>query len=223
MAEAQMFSVQGEDQSFTFPQSHVYVGVEFADFIYQGNPAPFGGNYEFTGPLLRLEIETPNINLFMGTGGKLTGLDNATYFQAGIKGRYRFTIITNSFMDVRVPIQLHSDIITVTNPSDLNTGSQFQQGALLFGGGLNFLVRPGELMDVELFAIPNAGISFSTGGVFGGVVRELQLGMHIMREQVFGSIGLTAGYNYRLRTYDIDRETYDYHLTGHTAKVGITF
>lgn len=224
MASAQMFSVQEEDRTFQIPRSSLYIGMEWAEFEYTGREADFGARfYEFSGPLLRVEIETPNINLYMGTGGKLTGLDDRTYFQAGIKGRYRFTLVNEDKFTLRVPIQLLSDITTVTNTALLNVNSQFQQGALLFGTGLFLEVRPSDAFRIEVSGVPQAGISFSSGGTFGGSMRALELGSNVFYDNAFGSIGLTAGYSYGYRGYDIDGSRYDYDLSGHTAKIGITF
>lgn len=224
LASAQMFSVQEDNRTFQLPSSSLYIGMEWADFVYTGREGEFGQrDYEFSGPLIRVELETPNINLYMGTGGNMTGLENTTYFQAGIKGRYRFILIDEESFTLRVPIQLRSDITTVTNTALLNINSQFQQGTLLFGIGLHLEVRPTDAFRIEFSGIPQTGISFSSGGTFGGNMRALELGSHVFFDNAFGSIGLTGGYSYKFRGYDIDGSRYDYDLLGHTAKIGITF
>lgn len=224
MASAQMFSVQEEDQSFRFPQSSLYLGLEFADFEYAGREnALRAGYYEFEGPLIRVEIETSNIRLFMGAGGSITGMDSNTYFQAGLVGRYRFVLVDEEHFTLRVPVQLQSDITTVTNTAVLNVNSQFQQGALLFGTGVNLEIRPIQSFRMRIMGVPQTGISFSSGGTFGGSMKALELGARIYRDNAFGDIGITAGYSYKSRSYDIDREQFDYDLVGHTAMVGITF
>lgn len=224
MASAQMFSVQEEDQPFQIPRSSLYVGLEFADFEYVGlDDALRAGFYEFEGPLVRVEIETANIRLYMGAGGSITGMDSNTYFQAGVVGRYRFILVNEEHFTLRVPVQLQSDITTVTNTAVLNVNSQFQQGALLFGTGLNLEVRPIKSVRIRIMGVPQTGISFSSGGTFGGSMKAIELGARVFYDNAFGDIGVTAGYSYKSRSYDIDREQFDYDLNGHTAMVGITF
>lgn len=223
-AQAQMFSVEEESRGFELPSISVYLGMEMADFDYTGLPGSLGAfQYEFSGPLLRLLIETPNINLYLGSGGTYTGLEGASYFQAGIKGRYLLRLVNGNIVRLRVPFQLQSDITTVTNTEALSVNAQFQQGAMLFGTGINMEVRPVNGFRFEINAAPGAGISFSSGGTFAGNMGSFEAGLRTYFDNLFDTFGITAGYEYRNRAYDVDRERYDYDLMGHSILIGVTF
>ena len=60
-------------------------------------------------------------------------------------------------------------------------------------------------------------------GFFGGTLNYLDVGTKINVLNVIGERTLSIAYAYILRSYDIDKEIYDYDLTGHQITVGISF
>lgn len=228
-AVAQMFSVgEGNDSNRNIPQTALYLGAEPVSFDYQGgmegvtNP----GSYEFDGTVVRLSFETPFINLSIGSGGRLTGIDDVSYFDAGLQARQRLRIARAPEQAVRVfiPLQLKSTVTSVVNDEELfQSQSQFQQGTLTFGGGISIEAQLSERSRFAVAAIPNYGFSFATGGTFGGSIFDMDTEARFYLDRLFGDIGISAGYNYIYKNYDIDRDRFDYTLSGHRFQIGITF
>lgn len=224
LASAQMFSVENDGRVFRPPGTLVSFGMELAKFDYTGGGlASQPGIYEFTGSLLRLEADTRNINLYITGGGTITGMEDISYFQAGIKGRYSFIMMGREHFTLTAPARIQSDIITVTNNEIFNTNRQFQQGSLLFGLGLNLELRPRQDIRLQLRGVPHLGITFSSGGTFGGNIFSVDSGARLYYDRFMGDFGGMIGYSFKMRSYDIDLDNFDYTMNGHSIMIGVTF
>lgn len=221
---AQMFSVGDPEPTYDMPNTAVSVGVEPADFEYTGDQEISGnGQFAFSGPLLRLRVETPGLDLFMASGGKLTGIDDVSYFDAGIKAAYQLPLYSKEKISVLLPVQLMSSLTTVTDRESLGNEPNFRQGSFVAGAGFQLLVRPVPQFRFEAAALPSYGFAFATGGAFGGSQAATEMKFRLARDRLFNDIGLSVGYDYNIRTFEIDGEQFDYDFAAHSLLLGITF
>ncbi|MDX1639775.1 MAG: hypothetical protein R3281_17580 [Balneolaceae bacterium] len=225
-ARAQMFSVGSEPGRIDVPSTAIYLGLEPADFEYQGGVLGLPGSegrFEFSGSLLRLRLETPALQFFLATGGSLTGIDDVSYFDAGVQAGYSFSIVRQKQLTVRIPFQLLSSLTSVNTDESIPNAPQFRQGALAAGLGGFIGVRPSERVRVQASFVPHYGFSFATGGTFGGSLAKLDGRLRLFLDRVFGDTGLSLGYNYKFNRFDVDENEFDYDLRSHSILVGITF
>lgn len=225
--QAQMFSVDDAPRDGSIPDMAVYAGLEAIDFQYQGASTLQGaaGIYEFSGAIVRLAAEARGLTFYLGTGGKATGLDDVSYFDAGIQAGYGFALHRGENLLLVLPVQLHSGLTRVSNNEMVTPGvPEFQQGALELAGGLELNARPAPRFRITGSVLPSYGFSFSTrerdagGSIFG-----LEGKARLFFDHLFGAAGLSVGYSYDLRDYDIDGEFLDYKASGHNVLIGITF
>ncbi len=227
LAAAQMFSIDDSPGSGSVPDIAVYAGIEPTSSEYQGSgdAGPAAGIYEFNGPVVRFAIEGRGLNAYLGTGGSTTGLDDVSYFDAGVKLGYGLPLYRTENLGLQIPVQLHSAYTRSSNNEISLPGvPEFQQGTFEIAGGAELHARPASQFRIGASILPSYGFSFSTrerdaGGSIFGVEGEARLYF----DRLFESAGLSIGYNYNYRDYDIDGELLDYKATGHSFLVGITF
>ena len=224
---AQMFSVGEEGPRFNTPNSAVYLGIEPMVVSYQGSAAPPGvvaGQFAFEGPIVRLQYNTGTLNLTLGAGGELTGINPASYFDVGGALNTGFGLYRTQKISIRIPIRIASRYVNMANSGTFSpTFNRFQFGSLTVGGGANILFRPKENVRIEVGGVPSYGFSFATGGSYGGSLTSVITHGRLYFDRVFGNLGVTVGYEYDFREYDIDESVYDYRMKGHIIELGITF
>lgn len=223
---AQMFSVGDRGPRFDIPQTEFYLGLEPMDVTYHGGEVQQGGAevFEFTGSIVRLGYEGPGVNFFMGTGGNITGIDDASYFDAGGNIDFGLTIFRNEQLTLQVPLRVASRYTNMTNNRafQVPTLNRFRFGSLTAGAGVKILARPAQNFRLKAGAVPNYGFAFSSDGFFGGSLGVMAANGKLYFDRLFGDVGLSFGYNYDFRNYDIDEDRYDYRMNGHSLEVGIT-
>lgn len=227
-ASAQMFSVGDSGPRYNQPMSEIFVGVELIDMIYKGAPesevGPEAGAFEFNGPILRFGYNTPGMDLFLGTGGEITGLDDAAYFDVGADIDFGLNLYRSEKLTLQIPFRIASRYTNITNSQRvISTVNRFQFGSLGAGAGAKILARPKKNIRIEAGAVPSYGFAFATGGFFGGSIGTVNIGSKLYFDRLIGDRGLSLGYNYDYRSYDIDEDVYDYAIAGHTIELGITF
>lgn len=225
---AQMFSVGDSGPDYSRPMSGLFMGLELMDVTYEGEPEGIvgteAGAFEFDGPVLRLGYDTPGINLFLGTGGKITGIDDAAYFDVGGNVDFGIRLYRSEKVFLQLPIRIASRYTNITNSRQVfATVNRFEFGSLAFGAGARVVVHPREDIRIEAAAIPGYGFSFATGGLFGGSIGNTDGQTKIYFDRLFNDIGLSFGYTYNLRDYNVDDDVYDYKIRGHSMELGITF
>ncbi|MDZ7692086.1 MAG: hypothetical protein U5K69_13310 [Balneolaceae bacterium] len=224
-----MFSVQEdetEQRLLNTPNTAVYIGWEPAEFLYKGEaPRMQGGpgSYEFDGPLLRMKFETIGFEAHLGVGGKMTGIDEIGYFDAGVKAIRGISLVRSQTFQLQVPLQLRSSINTVSNNEQISGDAQFRQATMEFGGGGKVGVRLGQGIRFTASAIPSYGFSFATGGIFGGQIYELETQTRFYVDRLFGQVGLSAGWDYGFKRFDVDDDEFDYNFRSHSFLIGLTF
>lgn len=223
-AQAQMFSVGSAPGRVDIPRTAIYLGLEPADFEYTGDPGDINSErYEFNGSLLRLRLETSGLSFFLATGGSITGIDDVSYFDAGVEAKYGITLYRKEALIIQLPVQIISSLTSVSSDRNFQSSSQFQQGSLAVGAGAFAGVRPADNFRFQLGFIPHYGFSFATGGTFGGSLAKLDGRFRLFFDRLFGDVGLSLGYNYKFDSFDVDENEFDYDLTSHSILVGITF
>lgn len=226
MARAQMFSVGEEGSRFNSPETGIYLGVEPMTVTYTGNNTSTTalGQFEFSGPLLRLGYNTPSLDLSMGVGGEVTGIKNDSYFDIGGSIDLGFQIHRSQKITIRLPIKIESRFVNMTNNQLVATRyNRFRFGSLTAGAGAHIMVRPAKDIRIAASAVPSYGFAFASGGLFGGGLGSVDTRGRLFFDRLFGKYGLSVGYGYDHRSYDIDENMYDYKMKGHILEVGITF
>lgn len=226
MAQAQMFSVGEEGPRFNSPQTAVYLGMEPMTVTYRGNNTGTAatGLFDFEGPLLRLGYNTSSLDLSMGVGGEVTGIKNVSYFDIGGSIDLGFRIHRSQRLTIRLPIRIESRFVNMTNNQMVATRyNRFRFGSLIAGAGAYIMVRPASDIRIAASAVPSYGFAFASGGLFGGGLASVDAGARLFFDRLFGKYGLSVGYTYDSRSYDIDENVYDYRMKGHILEVGITF
>lgn len=226
---AQMFSVGEADPTFNQPLSEIYLGMEFLEVSYEGAPAseigPEAGAFEFKGPIARVGYKNPGITLFMGSGGAITGIDEASYFDVGADIDFGISLHRSEKIRLQLPFRIASRYTNITNNQRqiFTSISRFEFGSLAAGLGARILARPQKDVRVQASAVPSYGFSFASGGFFGGSIGAVKANGKLYLDRLIGDKGLSLGYSYNFRNYDIDDEVYDYSMNGHTIELGITF
>jgi hypothetical protein len=224
--QAQMFSVGDQGPRFNVPETELYVGLEPMKVTYKGSSIEQGaGVFEFEGPIIRLGYESSTVNFFLGSGGSITGIDEASYFDTGGNIDFGINIYRSKELTLQVPVRIASRYTNITNSRAFQspTLNRFRFGSLTAGAGVRVVARPWDDIRFKAGAVPNYGFAFASDGFFGGSLGEVAAHSRLYFDRLFGDIGLTIGYRYDLRSYDIDENLYDYKMNGHILEVGITF
>ncbi len=222
--QAQMFSIGEERRQFDMPQSAVYIGLEPVSVDYFGDDTSAGaGSFEFDGTLIRLRYETPGINLFLATGGSITGIENHTYFDVGGNLGTVLPLYVSEGLIIQIPLELKSIFTTMTNSQFVGTTSGFRFGSLMGGLGARMMVRLRDDIRFEISSVPNFGVTFASGGFFGGSMSILSGSGRFYIDRLFGDVGLSFGYDYNYKKYNVDESLFDYKINAHSLQVGLTF
>ena len=165
-------------------------------------------------------IETFGLTANTKIGNSITGLDNGSFFDLNLKFTNYLNLIKTKNLQVGIPIQLSTGL--TTSNSDF-TRNRFNQTHFAGGTGFYFNMNTTKKIEILNHGVYGYGFSNSNGGFFGGTLNYLDVGTKINVLNVIGERTLSIAYAYILRSYDIDKEIYDYDLTGHQITVGISF
>ncbi len=223
LSQAQMFSVGGDEPDYNVPQTELTLGLEPASVTYEGGNNT--GLFEFEGPMIRLGYNTRTLNLFLGTAGSVTGVDDVAYFDVGGHINFNLRLYRSEKVVVRLPVRISSRYVNMTNDEVFQPGinNYFRFGSLTPGAGAELLVRPSDDIRIAAGAVPSYGFAFASGGFFGGSLGSVAAHGRLYFDRLWGDMGLSIGYEYDLRNYDIDNDSYDYKVKGHLFELGITF
>ncbi|HEX6983031.1 MAG TPA: hypothetical protein VF181_09740 [Balneolaceae bacterium] len=221
LAKAQMFSVGDENPNLNIPRSEFYLAYEPMTVSYEGDENIFrAGIFAFEGPVLRIGYKSTALDLSLAAGGEITGLENVSYFDVGGSINVPISLYKTGKFALNVPIQIASRYTTITQSQMFE---RFKFGSLTAGAGLKLFARPVEDFRIEAGIIPAYGFSFASGGLFGGSLGSIAAGGRLYFDRLFDDFGLSLGYRYKIRNYDVDEEFYDYLMKAHSFQVGVTF
>ncbi|WP_069132064.1 hypothetical protein [Rhodohalobacter halophilus] len=222
---AQMFSVEDSSPNRVQPlglYTTISAGWEIGDFNNRQSGINLNDDYSFNDNIYRIRLESPGIDVGLGFGGRLSGMDSNSY--VNVVGRLHNNL--NLYMNddrsfiLRAPIQITTDLKRVQRN---NIDSEFQQSSFIFGAGLMADVRIAENIDFSVKGTPNYGFSFSQGNLFGGSLFRTDGRTHLLFRNLFGDKGLSVGYHFDFRRYDIDGDQNDYDYTSHSFSIGLIF
>lgn len=218
-----MFSIddnQQRQERILGSQTIISAGWSFADFTYTGDELSEQQQFDFNGNLLSFQLRSPGLDLGIGFGGSLTGIDDRSYFNVNGRIYNNFPLKRSPSIRISLPLQLTTD---VTHASRNTVSNDFRQSSLSVGTGIATLVKLSNRFSAELKATPNYGFSFSQGSLFGGSLLKIDGDTRLLIHNVFGDYSLSIGYDYEYRNYDIDGDVNDYDFTAHTVTIGIGF
>lgn len=222
-AEAQMFTVGNDDDPRRGdPHTNFYVGLEPTTSEYEG---PLENDqFNFEGPLIRLGYKMSSLELFLGTGGKVTGIDDVSYLDMGGNINLSVPVHTTKNLILELPVRISSRLTNITNSERLTfDNNRFRFGNLAVGAGAQAMVRAGENLRFQANAIPSYGFAFASGGFLGGSISMAAAEGRMYIDRLFDKVGLSFGYRYNQRRYDIDEDQFDYFLQSHSVMAGISF
>lgn len=223
VVQAQMFSI-GDDE----PRqergidlfSMIGASWEIAEFTYAGEGASDQERLDFSDSIFRFRFESQGLNLSLGFGGSLTGMDNTSYLNLSGRLFNSFPLTRSPSFMLLVPLQISSDLKQVRqNRSD----AEFLQSSLALGSGVSTIVKLGNRISFNIKATPNYGFSFSQGSLFGGNLFRFDGKGLLFIDDVFGSNALSLGYHFDYRNYRIEGNLNDYDYTSHSVTIGYAF
>ena len=219
---AQMFSVGNEPERTRTSNTTFRVGFSISDFSFQGTPSE---NYsekllEVNEPMLVLGVESAGLSASALIGNKITGIENGSFLDLNLRFTNSIPITDNKRLEVGIPIQLSTGITASNSTLD---GNRFNQTIFAIGSGGAFTLKVSPKTHLVLNGITGYGFSNSNGGFFGGSVFYLNGITRLNVMNLIGDKGLSIGYNYSFKSFNIDEETYDYELTAHLITLGIAF
>jgi hypothetical protein len=222
-AYGQMFSVENRPHyENNIPPFGIYAGAGPAHFHYRGTNSE-NNIYSFDGEEFHMMFEARNIKLFLGTG---LGLHNISYFAAGLQGGTGVSLYRSRRIYFQVPLRLYASFTTVSNNKVVKRFStpEFRQGIIGIGAGLDFDARLSPLVRLKFNGIPGYGFTYSTSrNGSGGGVFKFAGNARLFFDHLFGKAGLSLGYNYKLRVFNIKGTKLDYNSIGNSFLLGITF
>ncbi len=193
---------------------------EVGDFSYAGQGATEDERVDFSDSILRFRFESQGLDLSLGFGGSLTGMNNTSY--VNISGRLfnSFPLVRSESFMLLAPLQISSDLKQVQkNQSD----SEFMQSSLVLGSGVSTIFSLGDRISFNIKATPNYGFSFSQGSLFGGNLFRFDGKGLLFIDDLFGSNALSLGYHFDFRKYRIEGNLNDYDYTSHSITIGYAF
>ncbi len=225
-ATAQMFSVgdpEPERERIPGFYSVISAGWEFATFDYTGGAASAAERLDFDDSVLRFRLDTPGLDISIGLGGRLTGMNENSLVNLNARLFNRLQLYRRENVVVLVPIQITTDLMRVSRN---NIDSEFQQSSLTLGTGLESALRISDSIDFSIKGTPNYGFSFAQGNLFGGSLFRLDGSAQFYFRNLIGRHALSVGYHFDYRKYDIDDtngDLNDYDFTSHSITIGYAF
>jgi hypothetical protein len=225
IVNAQMFSVGNDNRpEFNMPSNEIYLGFEPTSVTYQGGEdAEAAGEFTYDAPLLRAGYSSRALNLFLGAGGAITGSDDVAYFDIGGNLNFGLPLYLTEKFSLQLPFRISSRLTNITNDQTVVSLDRFRFIGFTAGAGLKASARPKQNIRLQVGAIPSYGFTTASGGLFGGSLKSLALNGRLYFDRLFGETGLSLGYKYDWRDYDVDEQKYDYRVNGHSIQVGLTF
>lgn len=224
-SDAQMFSADNTSQTrqVVLGTSTIFsLGWDFAEFENRQDDISLSDDYSFTDQIVRMSLGSPGIDIGLGFGGSITGMNNHSYFN--VMGRLHNKLFLYQNDDraflLRLPLQITTDMKRIQrNEID----SEFQQSSFIFGTGIAADIRFSDTVDFSIKTTPNYGFSFSQGNLFGGSLFRFDGQTRLLIHNLFGDRGLAFGYHFDFRRYDIDGDQNDYDFLSHSISIGLVF
>lgn len=216
-----MFSVGSSPERARTSSTYLRVGTAITDFNYTGTllENPNANLLELSNGLFTFSFDTPGLSASAIIGNSLTGLKDQSFFDLNIRFTSGLRIVRQQKIQAGIPIQLSTGLTTSNNEF---YSDRFSQTNFSGGAGVYLTVKFSPKIELRNEAIYGYGFSNSNGGFFGGNLVYGVIGSKLFISEFIGSRTLSIGYDYNLKSFDIDTETYDYDLKSHSITLGIS-
>jgi hypothetical protein len=217
---AQMFTVQEETGPVRVPDSFIRAGVSPSNFVYTGGETGVNSPTElqFTHPAAYVAFESAGLNVSFKLANQLVGLSNVRYMDIDLTLGNQLTFIRKRRFQAGIPVDLNTSFTNVDND---RVDEVFNQVNFAVGGGAFFKGRVGKRVSLSTEFTPGYGFSNSNGGFVGGTIFFLKGNARVNIARVFGNRGLSLGYDFDYRSFDIQDQSFDFDLTSHTLTIGV--
>lgn len=233
-ADAQMFSYASNDRGRAVRS--LAVGLQTVDFRFAGSEEPVE-SFDFQAPAYGITFSQPNLQVSVAIGSqsadpsenlrRLELLDADAFFWG------RFLSWNGEGQSAFLPIIVHTGYRRV----DEDRGSTpsldaFNISSLGIGTGVGYRGRFSEAFRVEARATPIYGLAIRDLEGSAGTTSQIDADLQAHLPGLFGRVGLTFGYNFRIQNWNVDAselfpeisdELLDYENTQHLVRVGINW
>ncbi|MFN1835566.1 hypothetical protein AB2B38_009915 [Balneola sp. MJW-20] len=226
-AHAQMFSIDSESESRRVNRNapQIRIGLRAIDFNYTGATTdnntglPVTNRFDTEGTAVHISFESPFLEAYLSVGNKLSGMGDDQMIDFSIALNNNLNIITRPRFRTGIPLLAGSQITTIRK-KDVN--NEFSQSTIRGAAGAYVDVQFGNALSIYTNFMPGYGFSSSAGGFFGGTAFTLEGKLRINFLSVFKNNIISIGYDFNQRSYDIDREEFDYDLISHMFTIGVS-
>lgn len=223
-ANAQMFSVRSAKTIESVPSIGVYLGYQPADFYYK--PSGSGTNnttrFDFKDPIYRLQLELSGIDIYIGNGWNLGPDNGLNFFNIGAHIQGYLRAYQTPHFTLQFPVRLQTDYIQVQSKRTANA-SDMQESSGTIGTGPMISLRLGNMVRFTSNMLLNYGFSVQSMGTTSGTIYELTNSNRLYFDNVYNNIGLSLGFDYNFKRYNMSGISYDYAFKGYSILFGITF
>ena len=218
---AQMFSVGGESEQQQRSSSNYFrAGFSPVIFEYAGdNTDPNQERLNFESPALTFFFENPALSASLSFINGLTGAENERYLNLSIDYLNRFSFVRSWSFQFGIPFGLSSNLVNVQNEE---LTDDFSQTVLALGVGAFVVARVPDKLSFSIEGLPSYGFSNSRGGLFGGSNKSLLFRTRLDFLNFISDRSLSLGYDFKISSYDLDEDEFDYDLTYHRVTLGIS-
>lgn len=223
-AKAQMFSVRSQGHYRSTPSVNIYLGYQPAKFYYKPSGSGTKGlvDYGFTGPIYRLQLELSSIDLYVANGWSLGSKKSLNYFNIGAHIQGYLRAIHTPIFSLQFPVRLQTDYIQVQSKQS-TSNDNMQESAGTIGVGPMITLRLGNLARFSSNVLLNYGFSVRSMGTSSGTLYDLINSNRFYFDNLFSNVGLSVGFDYDFRRYNMSGIQYDYAFRGYSFLIGVSF
>ena len=218
----QMFSVNNQPERISTSNTTVRLGTAVTSFLYQGlaSENPNGSQLELDNTILVFGLESSELQVSALIGNRLAGIKEGSFFDLNLRFTNSIPLNRGRKLQIGIPIQLATGITTSNSEFDID---RFNQTIFAAGTGASVNYNITQKTRLRTNGIAGYGFSNSNGGFFGGSLFYANGIARLDFLNLFGTNGISIGYDYSYKSFDIDVETYDYDLSAHLLTIGLIF
>lgn len=219
---SQMFSVTNQPERVSSSTTSIRLGTAITSFMYQGIAAenPNDSQLELDNTILVFGLESSGLQVSALIGNRLAGIKEGSFFDLNLRFTNSIPLNRGRKFQLGIPIQLATGITTSNSEFGAD---RFSQTIFAAGSGASIRYNITQKTRFLTNGIAGYGFSNSNGGFFGGSLFYMNGMARLHFLNVIGSNGISVGYDYSYKSFDIDVETYDYDLSAHLLTIGLIF
>ena len=216
---SQMFSVYNQPERISTNKTSFRIGTSLTDFTFQGSdPEDVAVELlEVSSPILVVGVESSGLQVNALVGNRFTGIKDGSFFDLNLRFTNSVRIVRNQKFVFGIPIQLATGI--TTSNSDFEQ-ERFSQTIFSAGTGASLEYNFKRKINLTASGIAGYGFSNSNGGFFGGSLFYSNAKARLNFLNIFGDKGISLGYDYSFKSFDIEAERFDFDLSAHLLTIG---